>query len=198
MKKNVLIIGIGLIGGSIMKAIHEGSKHQVFVYDTDKETIDYCLENKYIKETFSNLKEAVKVADVIILAAPITASISILKEIDQMQLEKDIIITDVSSVKTTIFQVAAQLENPHIKFIGGHPMAGSHKNGVSAAKAHLFENAIYVLTPMQESSDADIEVLKDILEPTKSKFLILNPEEHDEMTSVTSHFPHLIAASLVQ
>src|SRR5699024_11698189 len=78
-----------------------------------------------------------------------------------------------------------------------HPMAGSHKSGVKAAKAHLFENAIYILTPTQECAATEISTLKKALKETKANFLTLQPNEHDEMTSVISHFPHLIASSLV-
>src|SRR5699024_3342849 len=74
---------------------------------------------------------------------------------------------------------------------------GSHKAGIEAAKAHLFENAIYVLTPTDKSINGQMEQLKEALQNTKAHFIILQPEEHDEMTSVVSHFPHLIASSLV-
>lgn len=76
-------------------------------------------------------------------------------------------------------------------------MAGSHKKGVQAARAHLFENAIYVLTPTERCTDEHLEGLKEVLKQTKSHFVVLKPGEHDEMTGVVSHFPHLIASSLV-
>lgn len=76
-------------------------------------------------------------------------------------------------------------------------MAGSHKNGIRASREHLFENAIYVLTPTTQCQADKVKILKDVLRETKSNFIILQPDEHDEMTSVISHFPHLIASSLV-
>lgn len=76
-------------------------------------------------------------------------------------------------------------------------MAGSHKKGVQAAKAHLFENAIYVLTPTHNCQDVILQQMKELLAPLKSNFVVLQPNEHDEMTGVVSHFPHLIASSLV-
>src|SRR5699024_3923116 len=88
--------------------------------------------------------------------------------------------------------------NQHIQFIGGHPMAGSHKRGITAAKGHLFENAIYVLSPASNCSISAIDTLEKLLQSTKSHIIQLKAEAHDEMTGVISHFPHLIASALVQ
>src|SRR5699024_5234029 len=77
------------------------------------------------------------------------------------------------------------------------PMAGSHKNGIRAARSHLFENAIYILTPTSGGMNGKVSELKEVLKQTNSRFIILKPDEHDEMTGVVSHFPHLIASSLV-
>src|SRR5690625_5895815 len=76
-------------------------------------------------------------------------------------------------------------------------MYGTHKTGIVAAKQQLFENAIYCLTPVRENTETEVSFIKDVLKDTKSNFIILNPDEHDEMTSVVSHFPHLVASSLV-
>src|SRR5699024_9835119 len=105
----------------------------------------------------------------------------LMEKLEHINLDHDVIVTDVSSVKGTIIQTAQQLTNEHIIFIGGHPMAGSHKDGVKAARAHLFENAIYILTPTSSSKEEHVEILKDVLKETNSNFLILKPEEHDEM-----------------
>ena len=93
---------------------------------------------------------------------------------------------------------AEALFSKEISFIGGHPMAGSHKTGVESAKAHLFENAFYILTPMHHVPNEHVEELKDWLKGTGSHFLVLNTEEHDYVTGIVSHFPHLIAAGLVK
>src|SRR5699024_12310274 len=103
-----------------------------------------------------------------------------------------------ASVNSSIIRQAQLLSNDKDIFIGAHPIAGSHKKGISTAREHLFENAIYVLTPTTYRSKEKIETLKSILKQTNSHFIILEPSEHDEMTGVVSHFPHLIASSLVQ
>jgi prephenate dehydrogenase len=118
-------------------------------------------------------------------------------KLNDITFPREVIVSDTSSVKQAIIEKAEKISNPQVTFIGGHPMAGSHKQGIHAAKAHLFENAIYVLTPSIGSTQEKIDTLKEVLKNSRSKFVQLNPDEHDVMTGVVSHFPHLIASSLV-
>src|SRR5690606_5654245 len=155
------------------------------------------INHGLIHEATTNFHEAAKKADIILLSAPISETIRLLNELDNIPLTKEVIVTDVSSVKGSVVETAKKLDNKHIVFIGGHPMAGSHKKGVEAAKEHLFENAIYVLTPSVHTEEDKVKRLKDLLKSTRCQFVVLNPDEHDEMTGVVSHFPHLIASSLV-
>lgn len=197
MKHIVTIAGLGLIGGSLAKGIVKSSESYVIGYDTNEESLKYALENNIIDEAIHDFKEAAKRADVILLATPISETIELMSMLNKMSFKKEVIVSDVSSVKGSIIDDANNFTNKNITFIGGHPMAGSHKNGIQAAKKHLFENAIYILIPTTTCSKSKVNKLKDILKETKSHFLILKPNEHDEMTSVISHFPHLIASSLV-
>ena len=197
MKRTIVVAGLGLIGGSLAKAMSQVEENFIIGYDTDKETIQYALDNEIIDQSYSKFSECVKQADIIILATPISKTIQLMNELNKLTFDKDVIVSDVSSVKGAIIETAHKFTNEKITFIGGHPMAGSHKSGIRAAKEHLFENAIYVLTPTDTCSDEQVNILKEILEITKCIFVILDPDEHDEMTSVVSHFPHLIASSLV-
>ncbi|MGN8647068.1 prephenate dehydrogenase [Gracilibacillus sp. HCP3S3_G5_1] len=197
MKQTVLIAGLGLIGGSLALSIRENKELQLIGYDSNYSTLEYAKMNKMVDEVYSDFAEAVVKADVCILAAPVSVTVELINQLNHIPFKKPIIITDVGSVKGPIMEASSKINSPQIAFIGGHPMAGSHKKGIQAAKKHLFENAIYVLSPTRSSSDEDVDRLQALLMPTKSIFLILEPEEHDEMTSVISHFPHLIASSLV-
>ncbi|CDO02042.1 arogenate dehydrogenase [Oceanobacillus picturae] len=197
MKQVIVVAGLGLIGGSIAKSVIRDNGHYVIGYDTNNETLQFALEMGIIHEAATDLMTVAKRADYIILAAPISETIRLMELLDNVSFEKDIIITDVSSVKRPVMEAAENLVNPHLYFIGGHPMAGSHKKGVQAAKAHLFENAIYVLVSGSTVHTKQVKQLKEILSATNCKFIELNATEHDEMTGVVSHFPHLIASSLV-
>jgi len=197
MKQKILVAGLGLIGGSLAKAMKQSEHNVVFGFDLNEDTLQYAKNEGIIDEYFTSFEQAVLEVDIIILAAPISETIKLIKKLDDIQFQKDVIVSDVSSVKGSILEVANKLTNRRITFIGGHPMAGSHKAGIHAAKEHLFENAIYVLTPTNGCLNGKITKLKEVLAPTKCNFIILQPEEHDEMTSVISHFPHLVASSLV-
>lgn len=196
-KRTILVAGLGLIGGSLAKGMALDPDQHVIGYDINEHTLTFALDNGIIDEIALDFKAAAKRADIVMLASPITATIHLMKELDKIDFDHDIIVTDACSVKGSILETAGGFVNENIYFIGGHPMAGSHKMGVQAAKTHLFENAIYVLTPTEEVSDEQIDLLKDALKQTKSRFVVLKPAEHDEMTGVVSHFPHLIASSLV-
>jgi prephenate dehydrogenase len=197
VKQTVLIAGLGLIGGSLALSIRETKEVRLIGYDSNYSTLEYAKMNKIVDEVYSEFTEALLQADICILAAPVSVTIELINHLSTISLNKSLIVTDVGSVKGPIMDAASKIDSPHISFIGGHPMAGSHKKGIQAAKKHLFENAIYVLSPTESSRKEDVERLQALLTPTNSKFLILEPEEHDEMTSVISHFPHLIASSLV-
>lgn len=193
----VLIAGLGLIGGSLALNLTSHTNHIVLGYDGDEKTRQYAKDKNVVHEVYTDYIEAVQKAEVVILACPVSVTCQLIDQLNDIELTKDVLVTDVSSVKQTVLTRAEQLINPHIRFVGGHPMAGSHKRGIEAAKEHLFENAIYVLTKTSRATDEDVSWIKSILQTTKAKFIELDGKEHDEMTSVISHFPHLIASSLV-
>ncbi|MDL4840807.1 prephenate dehydrogenase [Aquibacillus rhizosphaerae] len=197
MKQTVLVAGLGLIGGSLAINIKQNTQHHIIGFDVSKNTLDYSIMNGIIDEATTDFDSAIQKADFCILAAPVSKTVELIEKLSTIDFHKPIIVSDVSSVKSAIMDAASVVNSEHVTFIGGHPMAGSHKKGIQAAKGHLFENAIYILTPVDACSDAKVEALKDLLKGTKCKFLQLEPKEHDEMTSVISHFPHLIASSLV-
>ncbi|SDI98274.1 prephenate dehydrogenase [Salimicrobium halophilum] len=196
MKTTVAVAGLGLIGGSIAMNVKKKDDVKVIGFDTDLQSLELAYRQGVIDEKAENLLEVVPEVDVLFIALPIASTIDVLKELDGVSLHKKLLVTDVSSVKNGVMKEAAKLTNENISFVGGHPMSGSHKNGFTAAKPHLFENAIYVLTPGSDEEDG-VEELKNILSETKARFLTLSTKEHDEMTAVISHFPHLIASSLV-
>ncbi|WP_337019423.1 prephenate dehydrogenase [Oceanobacillus massiliensis] len=196
-KINILVAGLGLIGGSLAKGMAKDKDNHVIGYDLNEDSLKFSLMNGIIHESSTEFAKAAKRADCIILAAPISETISLINEINTIDFNKSVIVSDTASVKSPIMEAAGHLSNEKVTFIGGHPMAGSHKKGVQAAKEHLFENAIYVLSPTKEDSGSKVTALQEILRHTNSKFVVLKPDEHDEMTGVVSHFPHLIASSLV-
>ncbi len=188
--KNILIIGLGLIGSSMALGIRRDHPNVKLFGLDNEETINTALQNHLIDQAAR--LDQVTMMDLVILATPIDATFDLLTKISQMNFSHELVLTDTCSTKNEIMIRANQIFNgKNIKFIGGHPMAGSHKSGVNAADVNLFENAYYVLTERNEE-------LQDILSGLHSKFIIVDPKEHDQVTGQVSHFPHIIASSLVQ
>ncbi|EUJ41605.1 prephenate dehydrogenase [Brochothrix campestris] len=199
MTKRLLLIGIGLIGGSLALAVKRGAPDvRIIGHDAHLATLAEALRLGVIDEVATDFDAQASQADVIVLAAPVRQTKAMIQHLAQLPLQQTVIITDTSSTKATVEQTAAVLTAQDYTFIGGHPMAGSHKSGVQAAKAILFENALYMLTPANDRAAARIPELQHYLEGTKAHFLISSAQQHDQMVGMISHLPHLIAAGLIQ
>lgn len=196
-KQHVAIIGLGLIGGSLGLALKRNEHTHIIGFDRSYATSDEAYRRGIIDTVAPSAKAAAQQADILIFATPVNTTVALMEEIPSWELREHIIITDTGSTKKPIMQAAQKLAECGISFIGGHPMAGSHKSGVSAAIAHLFENAYYILTPRADEDEEKTERLQSLLAATKGKIVRLEAEEHDRMTAVVSHFPHLVASSLV-
>ncbi|WP_409270471.1 prephenate dehydrogenase [Neobacillus sp. SCS-31] len=198
MKGNVFIIGLGLIGGSLalcIKKAHPNAK--VFGFDVRKRQAELAKMLGAIDVISGTISEGAEDADLIIISAPVRETAKIIKELESCPLKESVIISDTGSTKKEITRLASSLKQKGISFVGGHPMAGSHKSGITAAKEILFENAFYILTPEDSHERESAAMLMEWLKGTKARFLELSPEDHDYMAGVISHFPHIIAASIV-
>ncbi|WP_096188639.1 prephenate dehydrogenase [Evansella halocellulosilytica] len=198
MEKRVLLIGLGLIGGSLALSIKKEHPEAFIVgFDVDESSMKLARSLKIIDQIGENLQNEGERADLIILATPVQSALTVLNDLRQCQFKNNCIITDVGSVKKDIAEQGRSFASGRATFIGGHPMAGSHKSGVQASSDRLFENAYYILTPSNETETSKIITLQNWLRGTKAKFIQLAPEDHDRYAGMISHLPHLIAASLV-
>lgn len=197
MTKNVLVIGLGLIGGSIALALQKSPHTKIFGYDALPQTRELAKTLKVVDEIVEHPANIADQMDFIIFGTPVSATLKWMEQLKDWVLKKDVIITDTGSTKALIMKKAGELREMGVTFIGGHPMAGSHKSGVTAAKPYLFENAYYMLTPFEQEKPDNIERLEDLLKFTLGKLVKVDAVEHDHMTAVVSHFPHIVAASLV-
>ncbi|OES44492.1 prephenate dehydrogenase [Domibacillus iocasae] len=198
MRGNVFIAGLGLIGGSLAKAIKKAHPQaHIIGFDVRESELGLAEALNIIDEQAVSFEEGAKKADLIILAVPVLKTEQMIEIIAGLHLKEGVLVTDTGSTKSRIMKRASLLSEKGIAFIGGHPMAGSHKSGVAASKELLFENAFYLLTPGSAAEEKHVAILKKWLDGTRAKILEVTAEEHDEMTGVISHFPHIIAASLV-
>lgn len=196
-------IGFGLIGASIAKSVKQKApgKYHITCYDYHSDTnasLARALDEKVIEAVTKQLSGLLE-CDMIILCAPTLKNISYLNDIKKCFGENGValpVITDVGSVKGNIVKAAKEL-GMEKHFIGGHPMAGSEKTGYDSANDHLLENAYYILTPTDSTSDKDLMLCKSLVTDTGAIDIILDCEEHDRVTAAISHVPHIIAAELV-
>ncbi|MDE5746665.1 MAG: prephenate dehydrogenase [Acetatifactor sp.] len=189
-------IGLGLIGGSIARALRENrSEVYMTAYDVNAATLKAALQDGVIDRAAEQIDEHFADCDYLFLCAPVQkndANLEVVKKV----ISPSCTLTDVGSVKTDIHRhiVQAGLE---AQFIGGHPMAGSERFGYANSKARLLENAYYILTPTGQTDPQRLEAYRALVESMGAIPLILDYRQHDYVTAGISHLPHVIAASLV-
>ncbi|SHE42930.1 prephenate dehydrogenase [Seinonella peptonophila] len=198
MSERIAILGVGLIGGSIALGLKERTDHYVIGYDIAIENLDHAKRIGAIDQIARSLEEAVEQATIIVIALPVSLICETIEKLAQLSLASHTIVTDVGSTKQQIMQYGQQLIDQGVSFIGGHPMAGSHRSGMQAADSLLFENAYYILTPPTQIPLADVQRLSHLLEKaTHAQLVIMDALFHDRIVGAVSHLPHIIAAGLV-
>lgn len=189
-------IGLGLIGGSIAKCLKKLHPELKLIATAGhlKTVADAYEQNLIENSGLCEIKDFYD-CDYIFLCTPVQKNIEYLRML-KGNIKPDCIITDVGSVKSDIHQAVISLDMEE-QFIGGHPMAGSEKTGLSNSDAYLLENAYYIITPTARSDKKAIRAFRDIVAELGAIPLILDYEAHDYATAAISHLPHLIAYNLV-
>jgi len=197
MNTTITVVGVGLIGGSIALSLRKAPEVRIVGFDLRHDVLDKAQTLGVIDSGTTDLQTAVREADVIFLAAPVEQIYGLIDGIAQLPLKPGVILTDVGSTKAGVVRYARERIPDSVTFIGGHPMAGSHKSGVEAATDRLFENAFYVLTPAPCTPEEPLLKLTRLLAHTHAKIVQMDPDEHDLVVGAVSHFPHILAAALV-
>ncbi len=197
MIDRVAIIGLGLIGGSLSMAAKESKLCKVVVgVPHREETLNVALKRGIIDEGTLDPIEGVAGADLIFVCTPINTITSMVKKISPF-IKKGAIVTDVGSTKEKIVSVCERLVGRSAAFIGGHPMAGGEKVGLSNAKPDLFQGATYILTVTRRTNRDALNTLKEFVSQLGVKIVELSPEKHDFLVSGISHMPLAISAALM-
>jgi prephenate dehydrogenase len=186
-RRRALVVGTGLIGGSIALGLRRRGWH-VSGLDVDEEQLRAAVEAGVIDAAGDDLG-----AEVIFVAVPAAAAAGVARHLlGQAGRLADVVVTDVSGVKTAIVD-----EADHPRFIGGHPMAGSEQTGLGGADPDLFEGAVWVLTPTAATDLESFDRLKGVVMSLGAEVLVLSAPDHDRLVAVVSHVPHLVAATLM-
>ena len=189
-------IGLGLIGGSIAKKIKSDHPDcEIIATARRQETITEAYEMNLISNQKLLPLSAFADCDYIFLCAPVEKNLEYLRELKNV-ISEHTIITDVGSTKTQIHKevIALDLEK---QFIGGHPMTGSEKTGITNANIYLLENAYYIITPTAQNTQSQIDDFYTLVKKLGSIPMVLDYEAHDYATASISHLPHMIAYTLV-
>ena len=196
--RRAVIVGVGLIGGSIGLALKRTGFGGQLVGVSRPATIDRALELGVIDEGwgYDELGQALKGADLVFICTPIKRILTLIAEVGQLA-EPGTLVTDVGSTKRRIVAAAQAHFSDEVYFVGGHPMAGSEKAGVAAADPFLFQNAIYILVPDQKVPADRYQALTARLRQIGARVMELDGEAHDRAVAAISHLPQMMATSLV-
>ncbi len=197
MFNNICIIGCGLIGSSILRAVEEKKlASKINVFDKSSRVNDYLKKN-FSVSLYNNISDAVKNSDLTIIASPLSSYKEILLSI-KSGLKKNSILTDTGSAKKEINKIINNLNLDNINWIASHPIAGTEYSGPESGFSNLFENRWCILSSGKRVSKDKINELQEFWSKLGSKTKLMSFEDHDYVLSLTSHLPHAVAYSIVK
>jgi prephenate dehydrogenase len=194
----VVIVGVGLIGGSFALALRQaGAARTIVGMGRSREVMARALELGIVDAACDSPEEALRGAELVLLAAPVAQTGPILARLAPW-LEPGAVITDAGSTKSDVVAAARAALGPAIgQFVPGHPIAGRESNGPDAALADLYRGKKTVLTPLPENAAGDVERVAAAWRACGAQVHQLTPAEHDKVFAAVSHLPHLLAYALV-
>ena len=197
MFKKVCIIGCGLIGSSLARAIKKNNLAEKIVSSNRSDAVNKkVIELKIVDDSSSDTKKMVDGSDLVVIATPLSSYEDVISKIKN-SLKNGVILTDVGSVKENIINLVEKNIPENISWIPSHPIAGTEESGPEAGFSELFQNRWCILTPSKKAKEKDINLLQTFWEKVGSKVDIMEAKQHDYILSITSHIPHLIAYNIV-
>lgn len=196
--KKLVIFGVGLIGGSVALALKKAKNTaEIIGVGRSAESLQSALDLGVIDAASSDVATAIKDADLILIAAPVAQTPAILNAI-KPHLNASTVITDAGSTKGDVLQCAKDILGDQFhQFVGGHPIAGAEKSGVTAAMADLYLNKNVVITPTVKTSPEAIASVKALWQECGANVSEMTAATHDGIFAAVSHLPHLLAFALV-
>ena len=196
--KNILIIGCGLLGSSLLKRIKKKKlAKRIYIYEKSKSNIVKIKKLKLPGILVNEIEDGVKKSDLIIFCTPMSEYKNLILKINKFLLKRTII-TDIGSSKIESLKIIKKYLRKDIVWTQSHPIAGSEVSGPEHGKQDMFENKCCVLIKEKNTKKKNLTILGSFWKKMGSKVAIMSPEKHDKIFSITSHLPHLIAYNLVK
>jgi cyclohexadieny/prephenate dehydrogenase len=197
MFKKVCVIGCGLIGSSVARAIKKNNLSTKIVSSNRSDAVNKkVIELKIVDDSSSDTKKMASGSDLIIIATPLSSYENVISKIKD-SLKNGTILTDVGSVKENVINLVEKAVPENVSWISSHPIAGTEESGPEMGFSELFENRWCILTPSKKAKEKDIKLLETFWKKMGSKVDVMEAKQHDYILSVTSHIPHLIAYNIV-
>ena len=197
MFKKICIIGCGLIGSSLARAIKKYNLSEKIVSSNRSDIVNKkVLELKMVNDSSSDTQKMAKDSDLIIIATPLSSYENVILKIKN-SLKSGTILTDVGSVKEGVISLVEKAIPEDVSCIPSHPIAGTEESGPESGFSELFKNRWCILTPSKKAKEKDIDTLKSFWKKIGSKVDIMDAKQHDYILSITSHIPHLVAYNIV-
>jgi cyclohexadieny/prephenate dehydrogenase len=196
--KNILLIGCGLLGSSLLRKINNKKiANKVFVYEKSKKHISQIKKLRIGGIIIKNLAEGIKKSDLIIFCTPMSSYKDLILKMNRY-LTPEHVITDVGSSKQESFKIIKKYLKKNIFWTSSHPIAGSEVSGPKHGKENLFDDKWCVLIKEKDTNQKHLLALKKFWKKIGSKLVEMSIDKHDKIFSITSHLPHLIAYNLVK
>ena len=197
MFDKITIIGCGLIGSSLLRAIAKKKlSKRINVFDNSKEATEFIKKN-FSVDVFNDPAESVSGSDLVIISSPLSSYKEILLSI-KSTLKKDVILTDTGSAKKEIHKIVSNLNLSNVHWISSHPIAGTEFSGPESGFAELFQDRWCILSGENQKDSEQFSLLKKFWEEIGSKVKFMSFNEHDYVLSLTSHLPHAIAYNIIK
>lgn len=197
--KKIAIIGLGLIGGSLARALRTyGHEARIAAFDPDRKQGEKGFQLGLIDINAETAAEAVSGAECVVLAVPVLRTAEAIASFKEALADKAIV-TDVGSTKLSVLIDVAKSFDGDLppRFVAGHPIAGTEKSGVAASKADLFKGHRVILTPHEAQDAGALRAVRQIWELVGARVVEMDAQRHDAIFAATSHLPHVLAYAFV-
>lgn len=195
--QRISIIGLGLIGSSLGKALKaRGRDLEVIGYDSDSKVHNRAKKDGVVDRSEWRLPDAVRDADLVVLAVPVLAARELMSDMGP-HLKPGATVTDTASTKRQVMAWASELLPDKVGFVGGNPLAGGGKSGPDGARADLFAGATYAVLPAVKAPEDSVRTVVNMIETIGAKAFFVDPHEHDTAVAAVSHLPVIMSSALM-